>query len=140
MARLEELQRHYVRRNKAKYPHTSKEPSSSNQQGNQATHALLPTPQGPKRNVPSFFYQNRSGQPTRNVSSSGTTTNQQVVQGKSATNQQTVQGKSAPNQQTVQGNVAAPSADFVCFSIEAELAKAKIPIPLKELVKNSSYQ
>jgi hypothetical protein len=106
MARLEELQRQYVRRNKAKYPHTSREPSSSNQQANQATNALLPTPQGPKRNVPSFFDQNRSGQPARNVSSSATTTNQQVVQGKSATNQQAVQGKSAPNEQTVQGFVA----------------------------------
>jgi len=78
MARLEQLQRRYVRRNKAKYPQTSREPSSSNQQTNQAKNALLPTPQGPKRNVPSFFDQNRSGQPAKNVSSSGTATNQQV--------------------------------------------------------------
>jgi hypothetical protein len=140
MARLEEIQRQYVRRNKAKYPHISKEPSSSNQQANQATNALLPTPQGPKRNVPSFFDQHRSGQPTSNVSSSSTATNQQVVQGKSATNQQVVQGKSARNQQTVQGNVVAPNADFACFSIEAKLAKVKIPVPLKELAKNPSYQ
>jgi hypothetical protein len=67
-------------------------------------------------------------------------TNQQVVQGKSATNQQIVQGKSAPNQQTVQGNGVAPNVDFTCFSIETELAKVKIPIPLKELAKNPSYQ
>jgi hypothetical protein len=100
----------------------------------------LPTPQGPKRNVPSFFDQNRSGQPARNVSISGTATNQQVVQGKSVTNQQALQGKSALNQQTIQGNVAAPNADFTCFSIEAALAKVKIPIPLKELAKNPSYQ
>jgi hypothetical protein len=131
MAKLEELQRQYVRRNKAKYPHTSKEPSSSNQQANQATNALLPTPQGPKRNVASFFDQNRSGQPTRNVSSSGIATNQQAVQVKSATNQQAFQGKSAPNQQTIQGNGVAPNVDFTCFSIEAELPKVKIPIPSK---------
>ena len=139
MARLEEFQNQYVRRNKAKYPQTVRDPSSSNQPISQAKNAIFQTPQEPKQIIPSIFYQNKSGQATRGFSNSDTATNHQTVQGKSATNHQTVQGKSAPNQQTVQGNVAAPSADFVCFSIEAELAKAKIPIPLKELVKNSSY-
>jgi hypothetical protein len=56
MARLKELQKQYVRRNKAKYPQTVRDPSSSNPPTSQAKNAILPTPQEPKRTIPSIFY------------------------------------------------------------------------------------
>jgi hypothetical protein len=56
MARLEELQKQYIRRNKAKYLQIVRDPSSSNQPISQAKNAILPTPQEPKRIIPSVFY------------------------------------------------------------------------------------
>ena len=79
MARLEALQKQYVRRNKAKYPQTIRDPSSSNPPISQAKNAIFQTPQEPKQIIPSVFYQNKTGQATRGFSNKDTATNQQIV-------------------------------------------------------------